>query len=114
MMARLMKRNLPLLRLLTNVPARRRKQILQHAPRELVQALSEGALNVLHGNVPLTKKTYARLKRHKKQLHLLADRRVPERRKRKLIIQRGGFLPLLAGALLPLISGIGSAILGGR
>ena len=71
---------------------------------DIIHALSEIALNILRGNVQLSRQQVQRLQRHKQALRALASRAIPLRRKRALLLvkQRGGFLPLL----LPLIASI--------
>lgn len=77
-----------------------RNSILKAADPELIKALCDCSLNILRGNVQVTKTVKDRLGKYKKELRALS---CPKRKlsfKRKLIIQRGGFLPPLLGALL--------------
>ncbi len=109
-MSRLMKRNAHFIQLLAQATPRQRQDILQHAPKDLIAALSEGALNVLKGNVKLSKQRHATLKRHRAKLRELADRRTSQQRKRALVQQRGGFLGVLASVLIPAITGLIGAL----
>ncbi len=109
-MSQLMKRNAHFIRLLSKTPPQRRNEILKHAPKELIAALSEGALNILNGNVKLTTRKYSSLKRYRSQLRQLANRRTSMRAKRALIQQRGGFLGALASILVPAITGLIGAL----
>lgn len=104
-MSSLMKRNLKFLELLSKVSPKTRRDILKYAPKELVQAISEGAYNVLKGNVKLSKKKFAALKRQKSKLRLLASAKTSRKRKNE-VIQKGGFIGLLSSILIPAIAGI--------
>ena len=103
-----------LIRELSRYKAQKRRKILQKAPRELIAALSEGSLNLLKGNVPLSRQKYTRLKRYKKNVHLLANPRTPLHQKRRIVEQRGGFLSLLASVLVPVLSGVISSAISSR
>lgn len=95
-----LKRNIPLLKALTKASPRKRKDILRGCSNDLLHSLSEIALNLLKGNIPLSSQQYAALKRQKNKIRLLADRKISLRRKRRTLQQTGGFLlPLLATAI---------------
>jgi len=53
--------------------------------------------NVLKGNVPLKKRQFTRLQRRKKNLTALANTRT-SLKKKKAIVQRGGFSGVVTGA----------------
>ena len=92
-----------------------RHAIIQQAPKEFVDCVSECCLNVLKGVVPVSPHQKTLLKRKKQQLRDLADRHVSVTKKKK-IIQSGGFLhllgPLLGKVAAPLIGGILGPVLG--
>ena len=104
-----MERNLPLIKLLSKSTAAERRKILKSAPKELITALTEGSLNLIRGTVPLSKQKISKLRRYKKQLKTVAAKKVSAQKKKK-ILQRGGFLPLLASVLVPAISGLISGL----
>jgi hypothetical protein len=83
-----------------------KKQLLRTASTEQVKTICECIDNVLKRNIPLAPEHLCELKKYKKVLYTLADRRVPIPRKKRIIEQSGGFLPAL---LIPIIG----AILGG-
>ena len=72
--------------------------------KELVLCLCECAKNLLKGCVPLSSKQKKALSRRKLSLRNLAKKKVPLKKKRR-IIQTGGFLGALLG---PIISVLGS------
>jgi len=78
-----------------------RKAIISNCDRELVNSICECVLNVLNGNVKLSGCVTRKLRKHKAVLRKVADKRVPISSKKKLIVQRGGFLLPLLSAVLP-------------
>jgi hypothetical protein len=85
----------------------RRKQLIADGGRKLQKILREIALNLVKGNVKLTPKQLAKLKKHKRDVRLLATKRTTLKRRQR-IAQKGGFL----GALLaPLLTGIATSVL---
>lgn len=109
MSARL-KRNAHLLRALSASTPQKRKDILTHCSPDFLQTICEIALNVLKGNIRLPASLYKTLKKHKNKIRQLADRKLGLKFKRKLLLtQRGGFLPLLAG-LIPMIGDLISGL----
>ena len=60
--------------------------------KDLVNSIIECVLNVLYGNIKLTGCNTHKLLKHKVALRKDADKRVPISSKKKIIVQRGGFL----------------------
>jgi hypothetical protein len=88
----------------------RRKRLIADGGQKLQKILREIAHNLVKGNVNLTPKQLAGLKRHKREVRLLAVKRTPLKRRQR-ITQKGGFI----GALLaPLLSGIAASVLSTR
>ena len=89
------------------------KAILRGADKDLLQCLSECALNILKGNMTLKPSEKARLTKYRQKLRKVADKRVSLKQKQK-IIQTGGFAPaLLAPLLAPLIAPLAKRTMGG-
>lgn len=85
-----------------------RAALLKKASPVLVKRICECALNVLCGNVPLTRVHKSRLRKHVHVLRKLADPTPSLNRKKALLVQRGsGFIPAL---LAPLIGTLLSSI----
>jgi hypothetical protein len=59
---------------------------------------------VLNGNVDLTGCAKRKLQKHKAVLRKVADKRVPLSAKKRLIVQKGGFLLPLLTAVLPALA----------
>ena len=102
-----MKRNLPMLKLLCGAKPAVIKAVLKGASPDLIDALSECSLNILKGHVRLTSAQKKRLKRYRQSLRALSKKKTSAKR-RKQILQKGGFV----GALLKPALGIllGSAL----
>jgi len=100
------KSNYHALQVLKTAHPKLRKAILANSKSELVKTLSECSLNLLRGNVKLTPCQKKKLRKHRVHLRKLADKRVSISSKKKAIVQRGGFLLPLLGAVLPTIASL--------
>ena len=78
----------------------KRNHIIDVAGKELVHCISDCVLNVLNGNIPLDYEEKQRLRRNRHCLRELVKK--TSDKKRKHLIQEGGFL----GALIPILSGL--------
>lgn len=96
------KRNLDFLTVLAKCNKKQRKALLAHCDKDLVLTISEIAINVLKGIVKLSSSQKARLRRFRKQLRTLADRKVSLKHKKRYMVQTGG--SLLLSLLPPVIS----------
>lgn len=88
------------LKVLRKAKPRLRKGILKLAEKDLITCLFECSHNVLKGNIQLSKKQKQALKKHSKALRELAKRKTPVSQRRKILVQKGGFLPALLGPIL--------------
>ena len=86
-----------------------RKFLLEQVNNCVIDSIGELSLNLLNGLIPFKKTT---LVKHKKTLFKIADNKLPVTRRRKILIQKGGFLPLLIEPSLYLLSGIVGEIIG--
>ena len=83
-----------------------RRAILANNDKELINSVGECALNVLQGNVKLSKYAKRKLRKFRRQLRTVADRHVSLARKKKVIIQRGRFIVPLLSVVLPTIASL--------
>ena len=83
-----------------------RRAILANSDGELINSVGECALNVLQGNVKLSNCKKRKLRKFRRQLRTVADRHVPLARKKRQIIQSGGFLVPLLSVVLPTIASL--------
>ena len=96
----------PLLKQLSRCNKRERRKLLVQGGKGLQVCLRECALNVLRGNVPLSKRQFQKLKRYKNDLRHLSKKST-RKTKRIQIEQRGGFLPSL---LIPILGSLVGAV----
>lgn len=95
------KENASVLRLLAKAKPATVKAMLKDADGTVVDSLCECCLNVLAGRVKLSPSEKKKLSRHKNALRALIKRGA-SMRKKKALLQKGGFL----GALLKPILGL--------
>jgi len=100
------KSNFHRLHTLKDAQAKLRKAIISNCDKDVVNSVTECALNLLHGNVKLSDCTRRKLRKYRRQLRSLVGRRVPLARKKKFIIQRGRFLVPLLTAVLPTLASL--------
>ena len=100
-----------ILQALCHLSNEQRVAILKKADPKLIRCICECALNILRGNVTLKQAYKHRLKRHATILRRLADKNGSWKNKKRLIVQRGGFLPLL---LAPILGTVLSRLIGGN
>ena len=95
-----LKKHAGILRILAKAKPSVIRAIVRDSDTDLLYLLSECAVNILKGNVKLTKKNKTKLRKHTGKLRKLASKKI-NLNTRKEIIQKGhGFL---ASMLLPII-----------
>jgi len=77
-----------------------RKKLFSKASSDNIDGLSEIALNILKGNIPLDTNQKKKFKRHKEKIRKLGRRNFSTKKKKSLLVQEGGFLPLLIAPFL--------------
>ena len=87
-----------------------RKKLVKDSPSEVIRCVSECSHNVLKGNVHLSSAQKKKLYPSRQHLRRLASKSISVKKKKQILNQKGGFLSLLAPALLPLL---GKAVIGG-
>lgn len=95
-----LKANKHILQVLKNGNPQLRKALLKASSPEVIKTLCEISLNTLNGNNKITKYCKRKLKKYKKELRNLASPKLKLATKRKILIQKGGFLPVLIGSVL--------------
>jgi hypothetical protein len=111
MSTELVKSQLDLLKILAHPNNKYRKAILIHADKKLVQAICESIQNVLNGNVVINHNEKEKLKKFRSTLHKLIQKS-SLKTKKKILIQRGGFLEYLIPAVITGIASIVSSVIG--
>ena len=103
-MSQALSRNAPFLRLLHKASPKARKELLEkHCTPDLVESICECCYNVLKGSVPLTRSQKDALRRKKQMLRQLALKKTSLKKKKELI-QKGGFLGVLLGPIVSVLS----------
>nr|DAC81362.1 TPA_asm: gasderminX [Nephila orb-weaver spider adintovirus] len=83
------------------------KSILKKCSKKEIKTLCECVLNVLCGNISLTKIKKNRLSPYKESLRKLSNKKTPLYEKKKILIQKGeGFLNILLPAAISVISSL--------
>ena len=111
MVSKVVKKNLVNLQRLAAASPKRAREILKHSGKDLYEALRQCVINVLNGVVSVSAAQKAVLRKYKKKLRDIANKKTPVK-KRKTLIQTGsGFIiPLITAVLPHIISGIASLI----
>lgn len=100
-----LKENQHTLHVLKNCNPHLRKSIIHYGNPELIKTLCEICMNTLNGNVKISPKCKSLLKNYKNSLRKLSSPRIGLKSKKKILIQKGGFLPVLLGTILSGIIG---------
>ena len=87
----------------------KRNRIIDEAGKDLIQCICDCVLNVLNGNIELKYEEKKRLERHKDCLRELVKKKTSDK-KRKHLIQEGGFLE----AIIPTLVGLVGRLFGGQ
>lgn len=78
-----------------------RLALLRSADNDLVRSICECAFNTLKGSVTLKRTEKTRLAKHRKVLRRLASKRGSWKSKKRILVQQGGgFLPMLLAPIL--------------
>ena len=83
----------------------KKKWLKIHLDKNFVHCVCECAKNILKGNVPLSKGQKIKLKQRRSKLRQLVKRKV-SLKKKKAIIQSGGFLGAILGPIVSILSGL--------
>ncbi len=82
-----------------------RKLILKNADKNFIKAICECIYNFINGNVVANDATVNKLKKHKKTIRkILTSKGV--KNKKEILIQNGGFLPLLIPTILQVVTSL--------
>ena len=104
----------PFIRLVAESTPKERKTLLRHASKQQLKCIYNICLNALRGNLRLAPHVVKKLKRHRKTIETLANKRVSQREKVRLVNQKGGLLGQVAGLALPVIAQVVAGVLKNR
>lgn len=77
-----------------------RKILLMNASKEEIKSILEIVINTMKKNVSLNGECKTKLCKYKKILRMLSDKKKSFVNKRKILVQKGGFLPMLMSSLI--------------
>jgi len=102
-----LKSQLHFLHVLKDAKPQARRALLTSADDDLIKAIVECAINTLNGNHKLTKENKGKLNKFKNRLRALVNPNITFKSKRKLLVQKGGFIaPLLTNTLSGVIGSL--------
>ena len=100
-----LKSQLHFLHVLRDAKPQARRALLASVKDDLIKAFVECAINTLNGNHKLTRDEKSKFHKYKNRLRALVNPKVSFKSKRKLLIQKGGFI-------VPLLTSILSGVIG--
>lgn len=106
-MSRRVRKFLPVLKQIRQMGDKAKRDFVRKCDKEFIDCVSECAKNVIKGNVPLSNRQKISLRPRKKDIKELSLKKTSLRKKRN-ILQKGGFLSSL---LAPVLSVLGSLLL---
>ena len=84
---------------------KKKSAFLKKCPNTVIKGVCECALNLLKGNISITKRQKNKLIPYKRVLRRLGEKKVPLFKKRRLLVQKGeGFLSVLIPAAISVLS----------
>jgi hypothetical protein len=84
------------------------RNILQKAPDGVIRAICNAALNARSGEVYVPPHLKAEFRKHNRHFDFLTNRGRSLKHKRRLLIQKGGALPIVVPLLATVLGSIGS------
>jgi hypothetical protein len=104
-MSQRVKNYLPTLRRIHRLNEKTRREYVKKCDKGFLDCLSECALNIIKGNVPLNERQMKTLRREKNNLRQLSMKKTSLKKKRR-IVQKGGFLGALIPPILSVLGGL--------
>ena len=98
------KRQLSTLKILSKAPKKLRMAVLNNATLDVIQAVTEVIHNVLVGTVKLTPTEIKRLRKYHRTLVEITKKSTSLKKKKALIVQKGGFLLTLLPPALAVLA----------
>lgn len=94
-----LKRNYDSLKLLSSCPKKLRNSIIKSGSKDLIDTICECVFNLLNGNIDLPPIEIQKFEKQKSSLRkLLKNTSLKE--KKKVLVQKGGFLQILLPAII--------------
>lgn len=107
-----LKKQYHFLRILAHSHPAQKRALVQTANNDQISSLCEVCVNILNGNIPVNVR---KLRKYKNILRLLSNKRESTQKKKRILVnQSGGFLPLIAPAIISALGGILGPIISKR
>ena len=97
---------IPELEALAKAKGKKRIKLIAEAKSCIIKAISELAKNCIVGNVKLEDCEFDKLKKYQNILRKISTKSTSLKKKRQIISQNGGFLPLLIPPALSVVAGL--------
>lgn len=110
-MSKRIKKNAHTLQYLSKCDKHTATSILKSSNPELVNCISDICHNILKDKVKLTPREKTKLSKYKLNIRKLANPKATQKTKR-VLIQKGGFLPILLQTIAPLVAPLAKKLLG--
>ncbi len=102
-----LKNNLPTLKLICNCTKKSNtKKLIIEGDDNLIRVLNDCVLNTLNGNINLSKKEKKRLRKFKIYLRRILKQKTTKDKKKILVQEGHGFLPLILPGAITLITAL--------
>ena len=98
--------NIDYLKVLSKCKKNLRNGIIMNSDKEQIYTLCECILNLLHGNINISEDQFNQLKPYKHTFRKILNNKEKLKSKKKLIVQKGGFLEILLPAVISGLSAI--------
>lgn len=92
----------------------KRKKLIEDATPDQIRVLSEIASNIVKGNFSVPDKTVKKLHKHKLHIRELSKSKNSCKKKKKLLVQQGGFLPFLVTPVLSALGALAGRVIGSQ
>lgn len=104
-----LKRNITIIKSLDSLTPKQFKAVIEHSDKDLIYCLSNVIHNVTTGKIPVKQSTLKKLRKYKKELYKLCEKRLSLKQRKKILVQKGRgifsiLLPTIIGTLVSLIS----------
>ena len=104
-------KNRKLLEIVGECKKKLRNSIILNSDNDFILTIIECVLNIMNGNVNLNDENFKILKPYNKTFEKLIKKKISLNNKRKIIVQKGGFLQFLIPAIISAVGSIASAII---
>jgi len=81
-----------------------RKNLIKQATPEQIACICEATLNVVNKNVPISDAKIRKLKPYQRVIKKISFEKIPLEKKRKILVQKGGFLPVILSTVLGILA----------